>query len=229
VSTPPTVFLFDIDGTLISSGGAGRRAMRAALGDAAHGASFSFAGMTDRLIVRQALEGAGAPTDEGAIDAVIERYLARLSVEVADEAIEYLVHIGMTQALDTVAGQESVAVGLGTGNVERGARIKLSRVALNERFGFGGFGCDAEDRAELIRIGADRGAARLGVGRSACRVVVIGDTPRDITAARAIGAEVVAVATGTVDLDVLAEHDPDHLFPNLAHRGALKALLGPSA
>jgi len=225
----PTVYLFDIDGTLLSTGGAGRRAMLAALGEAAHGASFSFAGMTDRMIVRRALRAAGASSTETAIDATIARYLERLSAEVAAEALAYLVHAGIMEALDAVAAVEGVAVGLGTGNVEKGARIKLSRVALNERFDFGGFGCDAEDRSELIGIGAERGAARLGQSRQACRVVVIGDTPRDIAAARDIGAEVVAVATGTVELETLAEHAPDHLFPDLTHRGALPALLGSSA
>jgi phosphoglycolate phosphatase-like HAD superfamily hydrolase len=116
-------------------------------------------------------------------------------------------------------------VGLGTGNIERGARIKLERVDLNPRFGFGGFGCDAEDRGELLRIGAERGAARLGVARAACRVVVIGDTPLDIAGARAIGAEAFAVATGAADPATLSAAQPDHLFESLAAPGAIPALL----
>ncbi len=199
--------------------------MLTALGRAAHGASFSFAGMTDRMIVRKALEEAGVEVTEATINATIARYLERLTAEVAAETVEYLVHAGIMEALDAVAAVGRSAVGLGTGNVERGARIKLSRVSLNERFDFGGFGCDAEDRSELIRIGAERGAARLGQTREACRVVVIGDTPRDIAAARAIGAEVIAVATGMVSVDGLAAHDPDHLFADLTDRAALAALL----
>jgi phosphoglycolate phosphatase len=83
-------------------------------------------------------------------------------------------------------------------------QIELSRVGLHERFAFGGFGSDHETHSELIRIGAERGAALLGAPLSACRVVVIGDTPKDIAAARAVGAESLAVATGSFSTAALA-------------------------
>ena len=109
-----------------------------------------------------------------------------------------------------------IAVGLGTGNIEGGARIKLARVALNENFPFGGFGSDHEDRAELLAVGAARGAARLALPRSACRVVVIGDTPKDIAAAHAIDAESLAVATGPFPVDILRDAGATIAVPNLA-------------
>lgn len=224
----PTILLFDIDGTLISSDGAGRRAVERAFalrtGRADACASFSFAGMTDRAIVRRGLEAVAAPADEPAIDALLDEYLRFLEEEVR-VAENYRTHNGITEALDHVAGRDGCAVGLGTGNIAPGARIKLGRVGIADRFAFGGFGSDAEDRAELLRIGAERGAAQLGHARAACRVVVIGDTPRDVEAGHAIGAEVIAVATGPFTTDALAACGPAFVYPDLAAPGALAALL----
>jgi phosphoglycolate phosphatase-like HAD superfamily hydrolase len=110
---------------------------------------------------------------------------------------------GVLELLDALEGSRGVALGLGTGNIEAGARIKLTPARLSERFAFGGFGCDAEDRAELLEAGARRGAAALGAARARCRVVIIGDTPLDVAAAHAIGAECLAVATGNFDVDAL--------------------------
>lgn len=232
----PTVYLFDIDGTLIRSDGAGRRAVEAAFG-AHHGrpdacSTFSFAGMTDRAIARRALMGLGYPGEgpdvEAAIDAVLSTYLTLLESEV-QAATDYAVHVGIEAALDELARHQQteapMALGLGTGNLERGARIKLARVGLEGRFAFGGFGSDAEDRAELLRVGAERGAARLGRSRQSCRVLVIGDTPRDIEAARAISAEVIAVGTGPFSVEQLAQSQPDWTFEHLASPGAIAALL----
>ncbi len=131
----------------------------------------------------------------------IAAYLAILAEElVASRAV---VHAGIEAALDAavIAG---AAVGLGTGNVRAGARLKLARVGLHERFAFGGFGCDHEARDALLRVGAERGASALGAPLDACRVVVVGDTPKDVAAARAIGAECLAVATGSFSTDALA-------------------------
>lgn len=194
----PTVLLFDIDGTLIDGAGSGRRAMelgfRAIVGrdDVLH--EVAFAGMTDRAIVRAGLRRAGVPDDEATIEAVLVEYLARLPACI--EATPFRRLPGVVEVLDGVAVRAEVAIGLGTGNVQAGARCKLATVGLAERFAFGGFGSDAEDRREVIRIGAERGAGLLGRTRAECRVVVIGDTPRDIDAARSIDAECLAVATG---------------------------------
>jgi phosphoglycolate phosphatase-like HAD superfamily hydrolase len=125
------------------------------------------------------------------------------------------------------AGRErGAAVGLGTGNVREGARLKLGRVGLFEHFDFGGYGCDAEDRAEVIRIGAERGASALGRTLSECRVVVIGDTPKDVAAAQAIGAECVGVATGSYSVDALLACGATAAFSDLTAEGAWPALFG---
>lgn len=226
----PLVLLFDIDGTLVDTGGAGRRAVEAAFAerhgrrDACRG--FSFDGMTDRVIVRLGLLAIGvAPADE-AIDALLATYLAHLAREVlatADDA--YRVHEGMREAV-SAALAHGAAVGLGTGNVEAGARLKLGRVGLSDAFSFGGFGDDHELRPELIRIGAERGARKLGVSRDAARIVVIGDTPKDVAAALAIGAECLGVGTGAWTPEQLAAAGATWAFPSLASPGALAALLG---
>jgi phosphoglycolate phosphatase-like HAD superfamily hydrolase len=224
-----TILLFDVDGTLVRTGGAGRRAMEGALADAGSNgsASFSFAGMTDRAIVRLALGSRGHPVAEEEITAVLDRYLVRLASEVAQaRADDYRVCEGVIAALEAADRTPRCAVGLGTGNIEPGARIKLGRVGLADRFRFGGYGSDAEPREELRAIGAERGAELLGVARASCRVVVIGDTPKDVAAARAIGAECVAVGTGPVPFDDLVAAAPDHLFANLEAPGAIGALLG---
>lgn len=225
----PTVLLFDVDGTLVSTGGAGGRALRGALRAEGYrdAETFSYAGMTDRAIVRRHLTESSIEATDAIIDTVLERYLTLLTEEVErTPADSYIVHEGMMEALDEAEARSGFAVGLGTGNVERGARIKLGRVGASDRFTFGGFGCDAEDRSELIAVGAARGAARLGVPLEACRVVVIGDTPRDVAAALANGAECVAVATGHYDAESLSSAGATHVFDSFAVAGALAALLG---
>ncbi len=227
----PTVLLFDVDGTLVTTGGAGKRAIDLAL--AQHGASdsadFSFAGMTDRAITRQGLTRAHLEPSETLIDQVLKSYLALLHQTVtAVPDDQYRIHDGVIATLDRCTSAPGFAVGLGTGNIERGAQIKLARVGLARRFAFGGFGSDAEDRAELIGIGAERGAARLNRPVGDCRIVVIGDTPKDIAAAKAIGAESFAVATGPLTFETLAAEAPTHLHLSLAAPEAQAALMSPS-
>jgi phosphoglycolate phosphatase-like HAD superfamily hydrolase len=205
---PPVIHLFDIDGTLLDGRGAGRRAMEAGfvrtIGDASALAELRFDGMTDRAIVRAGLRGAGARDDDDAIESVLAAYLDALGPELArTEGVR--LHAGARELVEQLVGRGDVAVGLGTGNLERGAALKLGAVGLWERFAFGGYGSDHEDRAELLRIGAVRGAARLGRPLDACRVIVIGDTPKDIAAAAAIGAQCLAVATSFYSVEALAE------------------------
>jgi len=225
----PAIYLFDIDGTIVTTGGAGRRAIERAF-DRLHlrsdaCAGISFGGMTDRAIARAGLTAIGAPSSERDIDDFLAVYLEIL-VEEVEIAREYHVHRGIEQAVEAALARDVCAVGLGTGNIREGARLKLARVGLFERFSFGGFGCDHEDRAELLRVGASRGASMLGVPAAECRVVVIGDTPKDIAAAKAIGAESIAVATGFFSSEALVACNPTRVFPDLAAPGALDALLG---
>lgn len=205
----PTIALFDIDGTLVSCGGAGRAAMERAVLDLlgrSDVASFPYGGMTDRAIVREATRAAGRPDDDAVLDEVLTRYVAHLEAELHASDRLYVLP-GVPALLDALVPHAHVAVGLGTGNLEVGARLKLERGGLWHRFAFGGYGSDHEDRGRLLAAGAARGADRLGVLREVARVVVIGDTPRDIHAGRAIGAEVIAVATGGYDAAQLAEAD----------------------
>lgn len=206
----PTIYLFDIDGTLIDGGGSGRRAMEGAFaeitGDDAALRAIRFAGMTDPAIVRAGLRAAGRPTHEDAavIEAVIEAYLRRLTTEIAATP-EFRLHVGVREILAALADRPHAAIGLGTGNVERGARLKLEPLGVADAFAFGGYASDHEDRPTLIGIGAERGRARLGRAPDEVRVIVIGDTPKDVHAAQAIGAECLAVATSFYDAATLRD------------------------
>jgi len=225
----PTILLFDIDGTLITTGGVGRRALVKAF-DALYGkpdacSSFSFSGMTDPAIARQGLQAISVEPTETNISAVLGQYLGFLNAEVtASDKTRYRVHPGMTEAVQ--AGlSESMAVGLGTGNVREGAMTKLKHVALAELFKFGGFGDDAEHRPDLILRAAERGAAHLGVPREEARVVVIGDTPKDVAAAQAIGALSIGVGTGEYTVAQLRAVGATWAFDTIADPAALEALL----
>jgi phosphoglycolate phosphatase len=224
------VLLWDIDGTLISAAGAGRRALDQVFAERfGRGPflEFPFDGMTDPAIIEAGLRAAGVAEDELAVEAalILAAYLAALRTTCA-AANDFRVHAGVTAALQATAGRAGFAVGLGTGNVMVGARLKLERVGLATHFPFGGYGDDSGDRPTLLRVGAQRGAARLGVPVEACRVMVIGDTPRDIAAAQAIGAECTAVATGSYPLAALRAFEPTHAFATLTDPGVMDAILG---
>jgi len=229
----PTVLLFDVDGTLATTTGSGRRAIErvflARFGHPNVMQGVDFGGMTDRAIARVGLRVVGRPTEgpeaDVAIDALLADYLPLLDEEL-DRAGSLRLHPGVLETLAALAGRPGIAVGLGTGNIRPGARTKLTRLGIFDRFGFGGFGDDDEHRPTLLRIGATRGAAALGVAVAACRVVVIGDTARDVAAARAIQAESVAVGTSGADPAALRASGATHAFETLAAPGVLDALLG---
>lgn len=226
----PTVLLFDIDGTLVTTGGVGRRAVERAF-ERHHGrpeacSQIRFDGMTDRSITRLGLEAIGVHASDEAIDALLQTYLGELASELRESTPHtYRVHPGVHEAI-AAAGDRGMALGLGTGNIEQGARLKLEHVDLYRHFTFGGFGSDHELRVELIRCGAQRGAQQLGRPLEACRVLVIGDTPKDVDAARGIGAESLGVGTGSFSAEQLLAHGATYAFDDLTAAGALKALLG---
>ena len=223
----PAILLFDIDGTLLHAGGAGRRAVARVFGE--HFArrevfdDVRFHGMTDRAIVRGGLARAGLAVDEAAIDAVCAAYLEALADEVPRSA-GFRIMPGAAALLDALAGRSGLAIGLGTGNLREGARIKLEHAGLYHHFAFGGFGCDAEDRAALLRVGAERGARHLGADLGDCRIVVIGDTPKDVAAAQAIGAESLTVETSGFTAADLRAAGATWAFPDLTAEGVLTAL-----
>lgn len=224
----PTVLLWDIDGTLVDTAGAGARAMLRAFAEitgSSLSARFSYAGMTDTAIVRRGLVDAGLVDDEANTSRVLDRYLELLAGELSTtEGIKVLP--GVRTILSAARDRHRMAVGLGTGNVRRGAELKLRRTSLWNEFSFGGFGCDDERRPALIRLGADRGAEKLGVDRAQCRVIVIGDTPLDVDAARACGAECVAVATGSYSVEALREAGATLAVLHLDEPRAIEAIVG---
>ncbi|MBK9035942.1 MAG: HAD family hydrolase [Myxococcales bacterium] len=205
-------YLFDIDGTLVRAGGAGARALTATLlarfglGELPRGVAFD--GRTDGWIVRElVVRGLGRAPAPGEVDAILADYLGRLddalagSVQVLPDADRVLTWLG---------ARPEVRLGLATGNIAAGARAKLTHAGLAHHFGFGGYGCDSIDRAELVAVAI----ARSGIG-PADTAVVVGDTVHDVAAARACGARCVAVTTGGDDHATLAAAGADVVLDGL--------------
>lgn len=224
------LILFDIDGTLLSAGGAPRRAFRRALkeffGTEGAAARDRFAGKTDPQILHDLMRAAGfdeAHVDERADD-FFAFYLTRLEAELASET-RHRLYPGVAGLIPALAADSRVTLGLVTGNVEPGARIKLEHFGLWERFELGAYGSDHRDRNRLVPIAVERAAAVTGRHFAGSEVVVVGDTPADVACARAAGARAVAVATGVHSAAELAAHGPDALLETLAGGPALAAAL----
>lgn len=213
------VYLFDIDGTLIRCGGAGGAAMRRALSERlglAEGFDLPLAGRTDRAIVSDAIRGAGHdPADH--FEAVCARYVPTLGEEL--RARDGYVLPGVADLLRTLIDSGEALVGLLTGNLRRGAESKLGHFGLGGFFDWdaAAFGDDHPDRDDVARDAFRNAESRLPAGRlDPSAVVVIGDTPRDVRCARAIGATAIAVATGDFGEAELAACEPDHVLPDLS-------------
>jgi phosphoglycolate phosphatase-like HAD superfamily hydrolase len=233
VSLPFSVYLFDVDGTLVSAGGAGRRAFERAVVDQC-GAfddglrELRLDGMTDRLIVREALKIIGRPFDDTLCDALLDRYLVHLAEEI--DGPGYAVLPGVVAALEGLAARKAL-VALCTGNVEAGARIKLGRGGLERFFEWGdgavrGFAADGEARERLVAAALRRASVRLGRDLAPEEALVVGDTPRDVAAARHAGCPVLAVATGRYREADLHDAGADHVVSTLQHPDAVRILLG---
>lgn len=203
------IALFDIDGTLLRAGGAGRRAVELALSEvldeldeevSLH--AVEFAGRTDPWIVRTALMQYGVAAEDALVHDVLRRYVAHLPREL-ERASAFEVLPGVLSLLSELSNRDDLVLGLGTGNTEPAAYAKLARGGLESFFAFGGFGSDHAERPELLRTALHRGLERTGVEVEDARVVVIGDTPHDVAAARAIGARCVAVSTGGYEASAL--------------------------
>ena len=226
---PTILLLWDIDGTLITSGGAGARALRAALhrSFAIDGSldDLDFAGRTDRWILRKILQKFALPTTEENFRVLLDAYLAALPRELAHPSA--LVLPGIRALLAATAGPSDFAQGILTGNVRRGAQTKLAHHSLWDHFAFGAFGDDSELRNELGPHALRRARAHTGADFALDRVWIIGDTAHDIACARAFGARVLAVATGGHALTALAAHRPDALLPDLADTAAVLRVFTP--
>ncbi len=210
------VIFFDIDGTLLNTGGAGQLAMERAL---VHDfrINFPFEGVLT-----------AGRTDRGITDEIFDRYEVENTLENRERFREaYLSHLpntlaaapglllpGVVELLKELETDESVVLSILTGNYLKGAEIKLRHFTLSEFFVSGGFGDHHADRNDVARLAMGAIKKHLDREVDATDTMVIGDTPADITCARAIGATAVAVATGKFSVEELSAHNPDHLFPD---------------
>jgi phosphoglycolate phosphatase-like HAD superfamily hydrolase len=215
---PRLVCLFDIDGTLIASGGAGKAALEAAAADVLgveHALEkMSLSGRTDRGIVRDMLHQLGRDETPAVRAAITTAYLQHLPQFL--HRSEGRILPGIASLLEVLRQRSGVALGLLTGNVRAGATAKLGHYGLADYFDFGGFGDEHLDRDDVAREALAAVHARWGKAVARAQVWVIGDTPLDVRCARVIGARAVAVATGWHSAEELAAHQPDLLLPDFA-------------
>ena len=222
--------LFDIDGTLLTDGGAAREAYAVAL-DAVYGyrtdlRRCDFSGRTDPQITHMVLGDAGlAPAEiDAAMPRLWEHYLAALERS-APGRVRVLP--GVRALLEALAAEARVVLGLLTGNIEPGARVKLGSAALNDFFPFGAFGSDSPRREELPPIAVERASRRNGHRFSGRDVVIIGDSIYDIRCGVPHSATTIAIASGKTPAATLKAENPDHFFASAEeHEALLAAIIG---
>jgi len=231
----PLLVLFDVDGTLISAAGAGRRALEQAFhrvfgvdGMAALSRGVPFEGRTDPAIIVDMARCVGVDLEALRRRAreFEQEYLRALGEEMARPDPRRRILPGIVPLLDALREREGVFLGLLTGNIEAGARTKLEPFGLNAYFPEGGFSSDHPDRSEIARIARDKLARRTGIAFPPERVVVVGDTDQDVACARANGYRAIVVESGFVPRDRLEAAGPDALFSSLADLGAVMRALG---
>lgn len=221
------IWLFDIDGTLIDSNGAGRAAMAGAVarqfGAAPETHGVAFSGRTDQKIARELFRSCGVSCSAKQIDEFHAHYLDLLpdSLKMAGGSVLP----GVDQLLDAISQTPVAELGLITGNMRRGAELKLRHFDLEHFFCFGGFGDHHTERNKVAFDAARSAEISLGIDIEQHEVWVVGDTPHDITCARHINAKVIAVATGQHSPDELREYEPDLLLADLSDITPVQALL----
>ena len=222
--------LFDIDGTMLSTDGAGRRAVYRALAEV-YGTdapeSHEFDGKTDPQIVRELMTLAGTPPErvDALLPRALTRYVEELRAELGDRSHADKVYPGVAALLDALDARADVTLGLLTGNVREGAEAKLAAVGIDAaRFRVGAFGSDHAERPALPAIARERAEAMLGTEIDGARVVVIGDTPADMTCGCGIGARAIGVATGRYSVAQL-EAWGGTVFPDLSDTSAVVAAI----
>lgn len=218
IAAAPLVILFDVDGTLISTGGAGTRSWRWAF-DVLYGVpadigEFSEAGMTDPEVARSTFRNViGRQPTEREMARLLAAYLERLTQEV-ETSERYRVLPGAEALLGRLC-REGHLVGIVTGALEAAAHIKLARARLNRFFALGGYGSDSANRTDLTRRAIERAGAILGVELDPASVYVVGDTPKDMEAARGVGAVAVGIASGRYSVEDLLQAGADVVLPSL--------------
>jgi phosphoglycolate phosphatase len=217
------LILFDIDGTILLTAGAGRRAIVAALDEEiGNGTSFDrvrFDGKTDPQIVAEMLELAGrrSPHPADLMQAIFRRYVELLAIELQQPRSRTTVMPGIHRLLDRLEAEDGLVLGLLTGNLAEGATLKLRAAGLDpERFRVAAYGSDAVNRPDLPPIAAHRAERFFGKVPSGEEVVIIGDTPADIACGSCISARAVAVATGGYSVSDLAACGPHAVFEDLS-------------
>src|SRR5689334_3893372 len=222
------LLLFDIDGTLIHSGGAGVEALKRALTERFEIEDdlrdIEFAGMTDSGIVTNILNKHKIPATAENIAAFLDSYVHFLPSELPRRKGNLLP--GVLELLQKLKTRKHVVLALLTGNVSRGAQLKLGHYGVWHFFEFGAFADDHHDRNQLGPFARSRAKEKHGREFSADEIDVIGDTPRDIACGRALGARTIAVATGSWTREKLAEHHPDILIDDFSEVDRLIDTLG---
>jgi phosphoglycolate phosphatase-like HAD superfamily hydrolase len=221
------LILFDIDGTLITSGGAGERALKLALRDE-FGIeddlkTIEIAGRTDSGIARQICRRYGLAETPETFTKFFDGYLHHLG-ELLPKTTGRLLP-GILPLLEALKAREDTVLGLLTGNLAKGAELKLRHYGVWHYFEFGAFADDHHDRNELGPLARSRAKEQSGREFLPEHIYVLGDTPHDITCARAFGAKAVAIATGSFSSAQLAEHQPEFLFEDLRDLDAVLAAL----
>lgn len=214
------ILLFDIDGTLLLSGGAGKIAFEKAiyeiLGLKKEWGSLRPDGKTDPMIIEELLrEVMQRDLTPEEYDALCQRYHDHFAVEIKTSE-RFRLMPGIVELLNFLQGHKHLHLGIATGNFETAARIKLQHGGLDHFFHFGGFASDSGDRRELTRIAYERGLQFAGEEIPTERVFVIGDSVHDITAGKALGAKTVSVTTGSTPKEDLLALQPDFLFDDLS-------------
>ncbi|HET8657098.1 MAG TPA: HAD hydrolase-like protein [Longimicrobiaceae bacterium] len=218
--------LFDIDGTILSTAGhagaAFRHALESVFGTSGPREGYSFAGKTDPQIAHDllALAGRERPEVEARLHDVWAIYLASLAERLKGTEVPLLP--GVRPLVERLNRSPDAVLGLLTGNVVEGARLKLGAAGLDfDDFAVGAFGSDHADRRELPEVAIRRAEERFGHRFAGKSVVVIGDTPFDIACGEHLGVRTIAVATGTYSMEELERCRPDHLFASLADTDAV--------
>ena len=225
-----TLLLFDIDGTLVSTGLAGADAMGRAF-EEIHGVADAFAGIemsgkTDPAILREAWEAAGIDSADRDLQAFHDSYVSHLKDTLNESDRPRHLKPGLPGLLDTIAVDDNVVLGLLTGNFVTGAQLKLESFDILRYFRIGAYGSDNEDRKALVPVAQLRARQYCVTYVAPERTFVIGDTPRDIDCAQAHGVQAVAVATGNYSIQELQAHQPDYCLADLSDQQAVLHCLG---